>query len=102
MSYFLILEISSNENHSNRTEGGPDASTWFPCDDTSFSFNFPSSVSDIEAFQLLVEHDAFIGSTNLNAAAGTSVYTCQSPGAVPGTSEECITGDNSVTVESIH
>ncbi|PCG96332.1 Hypothetical protein PENO1_069000 [Penicillium occitanis (nom. inval.)] len=83
-------------------QSGPNASTWFPCDDTSFSFNFPSSIQTIEALELLVEHDSFLGSLHLNAAAGNSIYICQSPGAVAGTSEECTTGDSSITIQSIY
>ncbi|KAL4936607.1 hypothetical protein BDV06DRAFT_227727 [Aspergillus oleicola] len=77
------------------TIGALESTTWFPCTDSAFSFNFPTGISDVEDFNFLIAHSApepvgsVIARAILNSHAGTPVYICKTPGATPGTETEC-------------
>ncbi|KAL5338620.1 hypothetical protein BJX70DRAFT_398566 [Aspergillus crustosus] len=88
--------------------GELDASTWFECEDKAFTFNFPTGLDDIEAFDFLVGHSApapagsVIGSAHLNSHAGTSVYVCKD-GATAGVEKECnVSADSGVAVQPVN
>ncbi|KAJ0414652.1 hypothetical protein BJY00DRAFT_294621 [Aspergillus carlsbadensis] len=89
--------------------GSLSASTWFPCADSSFAFNFPSGIADIEEFEFLISHAApppassVITRAVLNSHAGTPVYVCQTPGETPGVQEECaITEGSDVIAQPVN
>ncbi|KAL3473031.1 hypothetical protein BJX99DRAFT_261714 [Aspergillus californicus] len=81
--------------------GALDATTWFQCEDTSFTFNFPTGMPDVEDFTFLIGHSAptpvgsVITQAILNSHAGTPIYVCHSPGATAGTATQCDVNENS-------
>ncbi|KAL3450326.1 hypothetical protein BJX65DRAFT_305168 [Aspergillus insuetus] len=77
------------------TIGSLSTTTWFPCADSNFAFNFPSGIADIEEFEFLISHAvpppaaSVVTRAVLNSHAGTPVYVCKTPGETPGVEEEC-------------
>ncbi|GAD96284.1 hypothetical protein PVAR5_4934 [Paecilomyces variotii No. 5] len=99
---FTVVDISDNAATTCSTAwnvGDKSISTrWNNCKDTNFSFTLPDGIDNIENFGIVLQRTqndkVSTGSITVDANVGTTPWVCKSPGATPGTSEECdLNGD---------
>ncbi|KAL2817701.1 hypothetical protein BDW59DRAFT_165857 [Aspergillus cavernicola] len=92
---FTIVDLRDGQNGASTAcstawnVGEDSATSWYPCENGLFTFNFPNGIAEIGDFVLQARHAGFTGSAALNSHAGTAIWRCEAPGQTAGTDEEC-------------